>query len=308
MRILGPIILTLLCLIGSVTTFAKETFTFDAGTSEPLQLDFYSANTSDASPVVVFAYGGAFMGGQRDDERYVPFFDFLTRNGVAVVSTDYRTLLKGISPSDISSKADVAERLGEAVTAATSDLLKATAFTVAHAAEWNINPAEVFVCGTSSGAIAALQAEMEICNSTKALAGLPADFNYAGVISFAGAVFCYGEPYWRKTPAPMLLFHGNADSNVPYDTATIDSFGLWGSKAIVGELSENGHTCRFHSFIGGNHGVALSPMKENVGEILDFIKAVVAGNCHSSTTREDTDNENFQTEFTVEDYLISNFF
>lgn len=299
-------LISLAVLLNGYAVQPKETYVFDVIGGDSLRLDFYRANADKPTPVLIFAFGGAFMHGQRDDARYIPFFEFLADNGVSVVSTDYRTKLKGIHPSDVSSMQELADRLNDAVSSAVTDFFKATAFTAAHAKEWNINPEQIFACGSSAGAITVLQAETELCNATSSLPGFPANFNYAGVVSFAGAVFCYGEPYWRKTPAPMLLFHGNADSNVPFRSATIESFGLWGSEAISEELAEAGHPVWFHRVDGADHSIAISPMDENAGEVLDFIHAVLAGKLKARTIVEESGRKNYRTDFSIEDYLISN--
>ena len=43
---------------------------------------------------MIFAFGGGFKGGDKADKGYIPYFEFLARNGFVVVSTDYRTTLK----------------------------------------------------------------------------------------------------------------------------------------------------------------------------------------------------------------------
>ena len=45
-------------------------------------------------PCMMFVFGGGFVGGQRDNELYTTYFDFLTSNGYDVVSIDYRLGLK----------------------------------------------------------------------------------------------------------------------------------------------------------------------------------------------------------------------
>lgn len=306
MKRISVVLLSLVVFLSGFAVTHKETYVFDVAGGDSLRLDFYRSAGDRPTPVLIFAFGGAFMHGLRDDARYIPFFEFLADNGVSVVSTDYRTKLKGIHPSDVSSNQELADRLEDAVSSAVTDFFKATAFTVAHAGQWNINPMQVFACGSSAGAITVLQAETELCNATSTLPGFPVNFNYAGVVSFAGAVFCYGEPYWRKAPSPMLLFHGNADSNVPFRSATIESFGLWGSEIIANELIEAGCPVWFHRVDGADHSIAISPMDENAGEVLDFIHAVVAGKFKVRTIVEESGRKNYRTDFSIEDYLISN--
>lgn len=53
---------------------------------------------------MIFAFGGGFKGGDKADKGYIPYFEFLARNGFVVVSTDYRTTLKNLDPSKVSSQ------------------------------------------------------------------------------------------------------------------------------------------------------------------------------------------------------------
>lgn len=301
-------LLMMLAVALSAAALDKHTYVFNIAGNDTLRLDVYPAVDADAPrPALIFAFGGGFRGGHRDDARYLPLFEFLTENGVTVVSTDYRTRLRGVRAADMATPSMIYDRLTDAVTCAVSDYLHATGYVLAHAGEWNIDAAHIFAGGSSAGAITALQAENEICNAYNALPGLPADFNYAGVISFAGAVFSDGEPEWRRTPCPMLLFHGDADSNVPFESATVGDYGLWGSEVISKELSGKGVKHWFHRFDGADHSVAIDPLSEDRGEVLDFIDDVVAGRLRTVLTTERVAGpEPYRTDFTIEDYIRSN--
>lgn len=103
---------------------------------------------------------------------------------------------------------------------AVEDLYDATSFIVGQARTWGLDPSAVVASGSSAGAITVLQGEYERCTGSALSRRLPEGFRYAGIIASQ-------EPFWRKgppvrsgreKPAPIQLFHGDADCNVPYDS------------------------------------------------------------------------------------------
>lgn len=288
----------------------KQTFVYDIADADTLRMDVYAAtaSSSEPSPAVIFAFGGGFSHGSRDDARYLPMFNFLADNGVKVVSVDYRTALAKIDPTDISDPYDFAVALRSAIQTAVLDFTHATTYVAAHADEWGIDPAAIFAAGSSAGAITVLQTQYQNCNQNEAVEILHPAFRYAGVISMAGAIFNDGLLRWRRMPAPMLLFHGDADSNVPYDRATAGTFGLWGSKRIVESINGAGVPYTFWTIAGANHSVAISPMDNHCGDILDWIRSVVQGRAAITVVNErPVDLKTpYNTTFTLDDYIESN--
>ena len=57
---------------------------------KPLYLDHYRAEGDGFHPCVLFAFGGGFSHGSRNNERYLPYFEMLLAQGFDVVSIDYR--------------------------------------------------------------------------------------------------------------------------------------------------------------------------------------------------------------------------
>lgn len=285
----------------------KETFVFDVAGSDTLRLDLYRADVSEAAPAVIFAFGGSFKHGKRDAEKYLPFFHFLADNGINVVSTDYRTMLAKADPDELDGVEAFAEALVGAIQVASLDYTKATAFVVENAAKWNIDPAKIFAAGSSAGAITVLQTQFEIYNRKNRVGALPEGFRYAGAISMAGAIFNGGTPRWRNTPCPMMFFHGDADSTVPFERATVGSYGLWGTKALVESLDELKVANTFWKVEGKDHVVAESPLTQNCGAVLDFIHSVVEGRATTTKVVERLpDQPAYNSTFTLEDYLRSN--
>ena len=289
----------------------KETYVFDVTAGgDTLRLDRYPAvrGCDDKGQIVVFAFGGGFRGGSRGSASFMPFFRFLVENGVTVVSTDYRTALKDADPVRLATLPGFKDALYEAISVAVTDFYKATAFVIEHSPMWGVDSAKIIACGSSAGAITVLQAEYGICNDMVPSGILPADFNYAGVISMAGAVCAEGVPEWTAMTAPIMLFHGDADSVVPFEKAVIDGFGLWGSSTVSRALGGMGLSHVFHVVRGGGHEVSGTPMTRYRGEILNFIRLTDSpGVCRTATIEETIPGTgDYKTDFTIEDYLRSN--
>lgn len=60
----------------------KESFIFAIEQGDTLRLDKYSTKQDGTpQPVVLFAFGGGFRGGDRASESYMPFFNALAEEG-----------------------------------------------------------------------------------------------------------------------------------------------------------------------------------------------------------------------------------
>lgn len=290
----------------------KQTYTFAIKGGDTLRVDKYSTAISAADtlarPVVLFAFGGGFKGGARYSPTYLPYFNFLVRNGFVVVSTDYRTGLKNVDKSKMASLAGFSEALQQAIGMAVEDFYDATAFVIRQSKEWKTDPGRIVACGSSAGAVTVLQAEYEICNHSALAARLPVGFNYAGVISFAGAICAEGRPRWKELPCPVMLFHGDADRLVPFNKAVWGEMGLWGSGFISSQLKEKGVPYYFYLAEGAGHEMSASPMRNNHYDILNFLsRLVLSDEKRCITTVETTPGkEEYETDFTTEDYIREN--
>ncbi len=278
---------------------------------EPLYLDHYRAEGEGLHPCVLFAFGGGFSHGNRADERYMPYFEMLLKEGFDVVSIDYRLgMAYTLDKSEDVGPLEGAWAMYRSVNMAAEDVLRATSYIHTNAVKMGINIAQIVVSGSSAGAIAVLQAENHIANRARAAKTLSADYNYAGVIAFAGAIYSVlGEPSWRDMPCPIMMFHGNADRNVPYRKATILATGFYGSDYIAEQLHNRGATYYFHSAHYRDHDLALSPLTDNHDEIRSFIRRCVLQGEKMQHTNEFVAEgvEPCDTEFTIQEYLNSNY-
>lgn len=290
----------------------KRTYLYAVKDADSLYLDHYVSPVAEGRrPCMIFVFGGGFVGGTRDNAEYLPYFDFLTRKGYDVVSIDYRMGLKPLRGVD--RKISTREMVGlfnNAVSIAVEDLFSATLFVLDNAEEWMIDTDMIVTCGSSAGAITVLQAENAVCNRTVASAVLPKGFNYAGVISFAGAIFSVdGAPKWENAPAPVMFFHGNADNQVPFEKASLLGVGFYGSKFIFDQFEKRDWPCWFYTLDYQDHAMAVTPMDANRNEIMTFLDDFVRDG-RRMTIETEVRSDEFpprNTKFKVMDYVKANY-
>lgn len=255
----------------------KETFAFSVQNGDTLKLDKYdllSADTGNGRTCVLFVFGGGFVNGERDNDSNAAFMRELAKRGYVAVAIDYRLGMK--NAGDISDPLAAASLFTHTITIAVEDLFDATRFVYEHADAWNINKDRIVSCGSSAGAFTVLQGEYARSNRSALAQKLPDGFKYGGVIAFAGAIFSEkGEPAWTTTPAPIQLFHGDADRNVPYDKITMGEMGIYGSKPIAETLQALDFPYYFYDVENTAHEMAGLPMTDNLEEIVAFIDRYV---------------------------------
>jgi len=243
-----------------------------------LFLDIYnpskgSVTTFDGKekPTIIFMFGGGFIRGTRDDESYNKWFRQLTSNGYRVVSIDYRLGLKG------ENKVGVAQVnvLDKAIHMAVEDLFSATVFLMDNSTELGINPNNLLISGSSAGAITVMQAEYEIANRTSWASVLPENFNYAGVMSFSGAILSReGKVDFKNDPCPTLMLHGTSDELVPYEQIAVFNLGFFGGGKLVKRFQKYDLNYNMYHFIDYGHEIAGS-MDTTLDLQLKFIETNV---------------------------------
>jgi predicted esterase len=206
-------------------------------------------------PTILFMFGGGFIRGTRDDESYNSWFRMLTENGYRVISIDYRLGLKGTT------KVGVAQVnvLDKAIHMAVEDLFSATNFIIDNADQFGIDPSDIVISGSSAGAISVMQAEYEIANRTEWASVLPEGFNYAGVMSFSGAILSRkGKVKYETAPCPTMMLHGTADDVVPYRQIALFNLGFFGGGKLVERFKKFGYDYNMYHFIDYGHEIAGS--------------------------------------------------
>ncbi len=233
-----------LCSLAAIAQ--KQTAIFAKRDTQELKMDIYQPEAiSKINPCVIFVFGGGFLTGSRDSKIYLEYFKSLSDSGYLVAAIDYRLGLKGAKrPPSLFNRKPVIHAIDMAV----EDLYAATAYLVQHAGELNIDTSKIIVSGSSAGAITALTADYRKRNGYDGTM-LPESFQYAGVISFAGAIYSnHGHPKYAIHPAPMLLFHGSKDKIVPFKKIALFGTGMYGSSVIIKRFKKLDYQNRFKKY------------------------------------------------------------
>ena len=265
--ILKTLISSLILLVGiTIPSWAQDgpdaTYIYAQRDTCTLYMDVYEPNKAETitaegleKPTIVFMFGGGFIAGERNNKSYLKWFNEMKRDGYRIVSIDYRLGLKG------SRKVGIAQVnvLDRAIHMAVEDLFSATNFLIENAEELGINPENIVISGSSAGAITVMQAEYEISNRTSWAQVLPEGFNYAGVMSFAGAILSReGKVNYKERPCPTLMLHGTADGLVPYKQIAFFNLGFFGGGKLVKRFEKFGFNYNMYHFIDYGHEVAGS--------------------------------------------------
>lgn len=285
----------------------KQTHIYAIEGCDTLRLDHYAARVEGERPCVIYVFGGGFSGGVRDKKADIPYFEYLLSRGFDVVSIDYRLGMKEVSSPGIF---DFLKAMQHSINIAVEDMFRATNFILDHADEWQIDKENIVTSGSSAGAITVLQGEYIISNALPMSEILPEGFNYAGVISFAGAVYSLGDiPNWGENTAPIMLFHGTADTQVPYNKMAMFGCGMYGSKYIARKLHDAGVPYWFYSVEYEGHSMAGKPMHDNHAEIDIFLTEYVSKRRHLQRTTHIVDEAipKCRTFFLPTDYINSNY-
>ncbi|MDO5442332.1 MAG: alpha/beta hydrolase [Bacteroidia bacterium] len=237
-----------------------ETYLYAEKDSTQLYLDiYYPSDGSEMTvngvnkPTILYVFGGGFKGGSRDSYGTRAWFKMLADEGFTIVAIDYRLGLKNATKMGIGQ----AKLLYEAIRMAVEDTFSATNFLLENSEELDIDPSSIVVSGSSAGAITALQAEWEICNGSELASVLPEGFNYAGVMSFAGAIYSkQGSVRYKTEPAPTLMFHGTADKIVTYKQIRLFNQAFQGTGKISKQYIRKDYDYNIYRFDGNSHEIA----------------------------------------------------
>ena len=233
-----------------------------------LLLDFYSAGPG-SHPLIIHVFGGGFVMGVRNHPDDRPWYRQMADAGYHVAAIDYRL---GMKNKAVKGKLSLSPVLNEAIQAAVDDLFAATNYLLEHAAELGIDPDHIVISGSSAGAMTVLQAEWEICNGKPEAQALPGWFNYAGVMTFAGAILSIDGPIlFPQKPCPIMLLYGTADKMVPPGAITLFKNHFAGSETLAKKLADIDANFQVFRYKGAGHEISVS-MRRNVPEELRFIE------------------------------------
>lgn len=253
-------ILAFFCVMAfSFAVFAQADYTeeFAVKDTNHLLLDVYMptiAAQDTGFPCFVYVFGGGFIGGRRDEPMMVKAFEKIAERGYVVVAIDYRLGLKGVKSMGIS----MVNTLEYAIRLAVEDLYSATSYLCKNASRFHINTKEIIISGGSAGAITALQADYWLHNQHETAKVLPANFRYAAVISYAGAILSRNGKvkYADGNPAPTLFYHGTEDRLVNYNQIAFANIGFFGSNKLVDRFEKYGYPYKIRRMKNFGHEVA----------------------------------------------------
>jgi dienelactone hydrolase len=245
-----------------LTARAQETYRFAQRDTCSLYLDIFRAAEGSQTtfqgkpkPAVMFVFGGGFVMGQRTDSFVQKWFTLLNSEGYDVVTIDYRLGMKDYKVGKgLKGVYKASDRFLLAQQVGVEDVFSAVSF-LAQNGDLGIDVNNLVISGSSAGAIISMAAEYDIaCGRTE---GLPAGFNFKGVMSFAGAIISNsGAPKYKKAPCPTLMLHGTADKAVAYKHFGAFGRGIWGSSFLAEQFSKKGWEHCIYRFTGRPHVVA----------------------------------------------------
>ncbi|MBZ4037670.1 carboxylesterase family protein [Flavobacterium sp. 17A] len=258
-----------------------KTLTYFQNDTLKLDLDLYlpKKKAGEKIPLIMFAFGGGFSGGERTSEK--DFGLFMAKNGYAVASISYSLYMKG---KDFGCKGTLTEKI-KAIQIGVSDMWQATAFMIENADKYNLDTSKFFISGISAGAEIGFQAsfwDYKLMNLYKS--NLPENFKYKGFIGGSGAIQDINL-ITKEKAIPMLLAHGNNDDTVPYAAGSHRSCPtnasgwliLFGSYAVYNQMQDLYKDIELITFCGGGHEFSGYLFHEGKQYVLDFVNDVLNG-------------------------------
>jgi poly(3-hydroxybutyrate) depolymerase len=256
-----------------------KTMTYFQNDTIKLDLDLYlpQKKTNEKTPLILFAFGGGFSGGERTSEK--DFGMFMAKNGYAVASISYSLYMK---EKDFGCKGTLTEKI-KAIQIGVSDMWQATSFLIQHANQHNLDTSKFFVSGISAGAEIGFHASFWDYKLMNLYAGnLPENFKYSGFIGGSGAIMDINL-ITKEKAIPMLLAHGNNDTTVPYSAGSHRSCPtnasgwliLFGSYAVYNQMNDLHKDIELITFCGGGHEYSGYLFHDGKQYVLDFVNDVL---------------------------------
>ncbi|MDP5170387.1 MAG: alpha/beta hydrolase fold domain-containing protein [Bacteroidia bacterium] len=284
---------------------ARQTLFFDL--YEP------AGDTLAARPLIIMAFGGAFVGGTRQDADITTVCARLAKLGYVTASIDYRTTLSLIF--------DRSERnYYLAILKAIHDMRAAVRFFRADADSANlyrIDPNQIYVGGISAGGVTGIHVAFmdeptdfpnAILQDTAGIGGIEGlsgnpgfSSEVAGVISLCGAI---GDTTWMNDnlTTPLIMSHGTNDQVVPFGSTTAlfgENITAHGSQSIQAQADRLGIDSKLLVYQGADHVPFSSGpnaevfMDNTINFIRDQLALLV---CQQSSTAIAPDLNKFKVE------------
>lgn len=270
------------------------------GDTQQLYLDIYEpyGDTVSARPVLIFAFGGGFVQGSKDDWYVVEICKFFSRAGYVCAAIDYRV---GIVPLEI-----ITLQYMRIFFRPMQDMKAAVQYMKADYAELGnthrIDTSRIIIGGASAGGITALMvahcdkpAELQEMGNLSALDALGGFYstsgfypNYSwqtiGTVNIAGALI--NANWVEPGDMPIISAHGDADMVVPYGSGglggiNIGGFSLQGSY-LVDSIARSKGICSYLFTMEGqdhpNEGMGMQYIYSVTYRIMQRMNALINGN------------------------------
>ena len=276
--------------------------------TQTLYMDIYQpvGDTLENRPLVIFMFGGAFVGGSKESADIVDLCTNYAKKGYVAAAIDYRLTTNLIlNPSEY--------KAYEAVIKGIQDLRAAVRYFRMNDILYNdykIDSERIYVGGISAGAISSLnsvymnsedealslvtQEQLDELGGLEGVSGNPGYSSDAhGIINLCGAI---GSLDWIEQPdIPIVSMHGDQDGTVPYSDESVTLFGLdvqvYGSYSINQTMSELGNYSELHTYTGQDHVPFTNDMIFETDFTTNFLYDVVCGNNDIETGDINEDSE-----------------
>ena len=275
--------------------------------TQNLYMDIYQpvGDTLEDRPLIIFMFGGAFVGGSKESADIVDLCMNYAKKGYVAAAIDYRLTTNLIlNPSEY--------KAYEAVIKGIQDLRAAIRYFRMNDILYNdykIDSERIYVGGISAGAISSLNSvymnneealSLLTQNQLNEIGGLEGDSgnpgyasNAHGIVNLCGAI---GSLDWIEQPdIPIVSMHGNQDSTVPYSDESVTLFGLdvqvYGSYSINETMNSLGNYSDLHTYSGQDHVPFTNDMIFETDYTTNFLYDVVCGNNDMETGDINEDSE-----------------
>jgi predicted esterase len=181
---------------GSAVNISGQTVTLTFDLYEP------TGDTVTSRPAIIWVHGGSFSSGDKTSPELVDEANVFSERGYVNASINYR-----LEPGGCTASAPTANCV-TAIQEALADAQAAVRFLRTNAATYGIDPGRIAIGGSSAGAITALHVGFRSSEDPTAAVG--------AAVSLSGASLLVTID---SGDAPSLLFHGTADTVVPYQWA-----------------------------------------------------------------------------------------
>lgn len=264
-----------------------KTYTYAIKGKDTLRVDVYlreDMQNAENLPMMLYVHGGGFSMGSRKNAAQEIFLRHFAEKGFLDASIDYRLGAVEGNPYHCNGTAEV-------IRLATTDMAEATRYLMDN---FKIDPAKIITSGGSAGAYTVLGIEYDICNGEEYVRQiLPEGFNYAGIISAAGAI-CTTDgksPTWPKKPCPIMLMQGDKDVVVPMDSVDMLGLKMFGTMALHRQFSKLGFPHWVYIEKGADHVVAMKHLTDNLEEADKFYRSFIVDRKGSTVVMEWEDPE-----------------